>query len=414
MTQHGSNLDTAGVPHVILDLVVDILICGMKPLALEVQGRDVENLERETFEAMSLVHRTWTGIARRGLWRRAVVNLRNRKTIPRRSLRFQLRELAIVSRGSGGARSRILTDILCHAPNLQVVYIDIELEEESGNNFLAFIRQLGAQSCLRRLWVMGETARFLRDICIVVSRLQNLRSLVLDSFDACDHPPCSLHGLDNPPKTLESLAILDHVGQACVDWFIRPREGFAIRNLIVMLDNAEHGRGSPFTAHAKGCLPLLKSLHVLSLLEDEDAVRLQEYTLKSLQLLKATSLQHFTLTVAGKTFFRNLHLPRTLTELHIRHILELQKARERYMELGDESIASIVANLHSSSSSSHLKKLVISYSGKGGLEAGELAMLSAAFSMTLAVCRDMGIILSFKRRAPDYLGDVAEDAAFVD
>ncbi|KAH8111782.1 hypothetical protein DFH11DRAFT_1611944 [Phellopilus nigrolimitatus] len=392
--------DTAGVPHVILDFVVDVLIRDRKPLALEASrflGRNFRNREYGCLEAMCLVHRTWTSIARRGLWRRAVVDFGVPDSIPPDSLRRRLRELAITISWPDNVQRNFLARIIRQAPNLEVLYVDISGQTD---DFITFLRKLGSRSHLKRIWMKGELSYYLNDICLAASRLKNLKSLVLECLDENKAQPCSLHAFDSPPESLESLAISGRIELAYIDWLSKPRKTFTIRDLAVTLDQSSL---SSSRARIEGCLPFLKSLQATITARAEDhAADTQAFLLNAL-LSRAKNLQRLTLTFRDMVFITSLGLPTALSELHI----------DPASPQDDENIASIVADSRLPSLQCHLKKLVISCKEKRGRKAGEPAEPSLKFLRTTAVCRDMNIVLSICRyREHVPWSEVARNAAF--
>ncbi|KAH8117623.1 hypothetical protein DFH11DRAFT_1576177 [Phellopilus nigrolimitatus] len=434
-----------GMPAVILDGVVDTLIREMKPLALETEEYSIlgdfkgdSELYYDTFFAMSLVHPAWTSFARRGLWRRVIVDGEAPNTIPRAELRFHLRELAFVPGGMVECQWRYLVDILRDAPNLRELYIDFgDCFGTPHLELLPVLQQFRSQTSLKRLWISGETAPFLKDILVEVSCLKGLKSLVLHCYsvftDLNTGQFSSLSELGSPPATLKSLALLDTelLTLPITDWLLRPRNGFILENLVIFLDDHADQEiidedNHPFAEGFEGfgrcfdeCLPKLSSFHVsISNADGDAAVGLQEDTLNTYLLPKATSLRRFTLTVGSRLDSPLLCLPATLTDFHVHHEITFQHVQERYGYIGDKNIATIIAgsrsSLKSPQSPSHLKRLIISYVGQGNPNSDLLAALWLAFSETRMICQELDVALSFEHRTSSFFGDVAENSAFVD
>ncbi|KAH8110743.1 hypothetical protein DFH11DRAFT_1746194 [Phellopilus nigrolimitatus] len=433
--------DTAGIPHVILDFVVDIFIRETNPLIMDLDESKFRNdkyfggLEYEALASMSLVHRTWTITARRGLWRRVVINLDVETVFPRGSQQcLQLRELAIFQQKCHSmdeqkrqAQWQLLIEFLGRTSALRVLIIESSDVPPNG-----FISGLAKHSLLERLWLIGNMRCCTEEICSTVSQLRRLKSLVLEFLidgDEFATQPDLPSRLETPPQSLTSFSI----GTSSLDIenfmsFLQTRNGFAIHNLTITPDDyVVFGKDSLMNPVFQEALPLVKSLHFQTPYATEEmAAYLEKETLPFL-LSKATALQHFMLTVTHAVLTSYLNLPCTVTKLLIHHV-ENERLRE-FEKLKDDNIACIVAGLRSppstpsvssSSSSSALPRLcsltelTLSTSFYGdGMRKNSFARFADSFPQTRAVCQQMGIALSFKFRESQYWGLVAEDAAFV-
>ncbi|KAH8110739.1 hypothetical protein DFH11DRAFT_737815 [Phellopilus nigrolimitatus] len=404
MDRYGSC--TVGIPHTILDYVVDALLSDTYPLALDVQSyksnpsRRFGYLESRTFGAMTLVHLTWTDYARRGLWRRIIVDGEDTGTYPPISLSHYLRELAIVPHYSVKANVRMqswnhITDVLCHAPYLRTLYVDVNHMRVPSEVYRAFFSQLGSHLSLEELWIMGETQRCQEDICAAVLRLQGLKSLVLERWDSDPHAHLPF-GLNISTQRLESVAIMDPSNLNCAPCFLRPRNGYPVQNLsVALLNDRQAEMNALLVPHLDECLPFLKSLDITTSWNRYEP----EHSYKRLNavLSRAINLQQFTLIVADAVSTSRLDLPRTLTKLHIHH--HLFPSLEFCPDPGDENIACIVESLCSSPSSSEMsrfERLVVSCENiNGGKE------LETLYSKTWTTCQTLGIRISFEyRRSP--------------
>ncbi|KAI5118753.1 hypothetical protein M0805_004839 [Coniferiporia weirii] len=417
---------TAGIPYLILDLVIDTLIRDRRAIGIDAGEYGYSNsyfyglCGCKTLWDMTLVHQTWTIFAPRGLWYRAVLNGRDLETARHDLIRCQqLRELAVVfDDDNANTQEGLPSSFLQQSINIKTLYIDVgDACKKEVENFLC---QLSFQPKLERLWIMGAAQLCTGQICAAVSKMQNLKSLVLgcsvDDFADVWIPD----GID-PPEKLRSVAILKPLDWLYVAWLLQPRGDSNVSELTISLEHDKQlEESSEFVSQFYECLPRLKSLHVSTTnATSYDAEYLQTYVLNSL-LSKATSLQCFMLSV-DKLDVTHLHLPESVTQLHIHRDLYTSDISDSYyrMELrtDDSSIKSILAGVSRSSSSSspcRLNALVISVRKGGDLTACELDALSALFTRTHAICRDMQIALTFEARGSLYIGDVAEDPVFAD
>ena len=322
-----------GVPSIILDLVIDALLSSMNPLPLEalaVEENSVTRvegcgLERRTFFNMSLVHPSWTDVARRGLWHTIVLRaseLVDLKVPVSASNCIHTQELAVMLPDEDSPPAQAcwanITRILEYSPNIRFLYVDMCISAPADAGSSSFIQQLRTRVNLERIWFVGTMEGRLQDILISVSHLKNLKSLLFDTVHS-DYERDGLPQDVGPPKELESLALVDLMDWSIVDWLTQPREDYKLVNLAISLDEPEQVEEDSWASKkVVPCLPFLQTLDISTTTTDpksECEIHAGLYHL----LNHARSLRTFGMSVMSAIQTPSLPLPSTITSIRIHH-----------------------------------------------------------------------------------------------
>ncbi|KAL5536703.1 hypothetical protein ACEPAF_526 [Sanghuangporus sanghuang] len=421
-----------GLPRDILELIVDVLISFMKPLPLEalatedycVTQVDGYGVERHTLRNMSLVHRTWTEVVRRGLWHRAIFRARDMNTsgvfayAPNCAL---IRELALIGSGSDEEPYWAnFTTMLHQSPNLRKLYIDMEVQGPTEAGFLQLMQQLRLCSQLESLWLAGDMEDCYKEILLAISCLPRLKSLVLDTVVSTEEDIEALRELE-PPMNLQSVALFDCLDWQYASWLIRPREGHFILDLAFSIEYPDQLEEEPDSIeHFHQCLRHLRTLYISTSSTDgesEQAIHGDCLT----ELLKRTrGLTGFALT-ASMLRTSSLRLPNTVKFFHIHHDVQLGSFLSRDSDMlkeNDRNIATIITESRpiasSDPSGSHLRQVVISftYDGSGITDRIISRFRNEVFVETQLACSLAGVVLIFETYASPYFGILPEIGPF--
>lgn len=437
------------IPEEIIGLIVDALLSNATSLVEEVDSFDWNvpcgGIEFSTLRNMALVHRSWTNTARRGYWSRALLHGKRLKNAHLDHIRCSyLRELGVLvgdpiivedAALPVGQQLESIAYLLRHAPDIRLLYLDIDVRLFNGGHGL-FLEQLRRQVNLERLWIGGIVDWHPSLILQALTGLTSLSELALEiEFDIFD-----VDGLDGDsdsndniasnkgvpddlglrPNKLTSIAILEPFleydsHQLCLDWLLRPRHDFYVKDLTLALNKAgqyEAIRDNGIAACLRECLMQLESLQIMCLVTNSaDAKYVQEDTTNRL-LASASSLHSFSLCCDKSLRTCRLDIPSTLRDVTIQleffppkeidELLGSHQLRSSFEET-DKNIQSIVSSWGTQTSSSidriTGKKLTIAIvsSSDPSLKAdtGSFA-LALAFPLASQACTEAGISLWFE------------------
>ncbi|KAL5525251.1 hypothetical protein ACEPAF_9121 [Sanghuangporus sanghuang] len=255
------------IPPLVLDLVVDRLIKARMPLGVATSDpwwASAFQSNIEPFYSMSLVHRSWTTIAQRGLRRRVVIPYQHIN-------RFLLSpfcgpwitEMIIywsVENGSIGVTKGdiwLLEALLDRTPNLRSLSFNTSLvwlkdfpqPSFDVNICLEIISDLLPD--LENLWLKHmpapvssteeclDTCIEMRSLCRQLPKLRSLRLLSISSWgSAVDEEGSSSNELDldwseHPPSHLKAIELshCEGVQREDLKWLLKPRSEFRLESL---------------------------------------------------------------------------------------------------------------------------------------------------------------------------------------
>ncbi|KAH8113903.1 hypothetical protein DFH11DRAFT_1598072 [Phellopilus nigrolimitatus] len=283
--------ETAGVPRVILDMIVDILASEMSSLFHEAAVAEpyifkiVASSEYKTLRQICLVHRSWVNVARRGLQRRAFVGGSRPFTALLRDSTIsshRLRELAIYVPKHSACEDEgwlmeeewnVLAEIARNAPNLKELSLKISSDPSDG--IKTFLIALAECSGMVKLRLVGKLGQCLEAVCWTISKLKQLTHLTYINPEEYINwfIPASFIPLNNPDAYIsrelasvtppESLQVLTLDCPSFPDsyWLLRPRAGYAPKHLDITLTRF-HDSGTIAPSGVPGCLASLTSLRV--------------------------------------------------------------------------------------------------------------------------------------------------------
>ncbi|KAL5492621.1 hypothetical protein ACEPAI_4068 [Sanghuangporus weigelae] len=421
-----------GLPRDVLELVVDVLISFMKPLPLEalatedycVTQVDGYGVERHTLQNMSLVHRTWTEVVRRGFWHRVIFRARDLNASGISALApncMLIRELALIGSGSDeGPYWTNFTALLLQSPNLRKLYIDMEVQGPTEAGFLQLMQQLRLCSHLESLWLAGDMEDCYKEILLTVSCLPRLKSLVLDTVVSTEEDIDALRELE-PPKNLKSVALVDCLDWQYASWLIRPREDHFILDLAFSIEYPDQLEEEPDSVeYFHHCLRHLRALYISTSSTDGESEQAIHSDCLTALLKRTRELTDFALT-ASTLRTSSLHLPNTVKIFHIHHDVQLGSYLSRDSNLlkeNDRNIAAIISESHpiisSDPSGSHLRQVVISftYDGSGITDHVRSRFRNEVFVETQLACSLAGVALIFETYASPYFGILPETDPF--
>ncbi|KAH8113906.1 hypothetical protein DFH11DRAFT_1598112 [Phellopilus nigrolimitatus] len=296
--------ETAGIPRVILDMIVDILTSETSPFFDYVMDTDQNKCQivagsgYETLRRISLVHRSWVNVARRGLQRRAIIGEFGSNTAFLRDSTLsscRLRELAIrvsayiIREDEGWSVQKenwdVRAEIVRNAPNLKE--LSLEFQCDPSNRIKVFLSALAECSGLTKLRLVGPIGQYFEAVCWTISKLKRLTHLTFINsrgYSNCPVPRTFIPLNDpdallsrkiasvTPPESLKSLN-LDCPDFPDAYWLLRSQAGYAPKHLNITLTGLRDSkdRGATAPGGAPGCLASLASLRIrLPNYEDPD------------------------------------------------------------------------------------------------------------------------------------------------
>ena len=250
----------AGIPPVVLDLVIDYMIDQedhfLQETNISSNQTDCENhthfKKYKELLNLSLVHRSWTVPIQRVFYRRIV--LTNRHSLqkfsrsPACTTRTGVREFIYKIKKSetstffrGGSAATYehwstLASVLCRLQNLR--FLCLSIEAEYGSELEGFELVLEAISKLKNLeglWLQTSRVHnpYFSELCFALTGLENLKYLSLCNWkirESCSLPPYKLA----PSSTLKSLQIRDVYFIASpeyLSWLFQPRGSYQLESL---------------------------------------------------------------------------------------------------------------------------------------------------------------------------------------
>lgn len=405
--------DTVGIPKVILDLVIETLIKCREPLPYVVeQERPRDSSYDQVFRNLSLVHRSWTSIVRRGLWSRAIIDASDLDTFPQGVERCSyLRELAFEENGSPDYDAwEQLAQVLQRSPNIRVLYLDLDVPHEGLPKLLS---QLRLQTSLEVLWLSGDAEAHYRDILLTIPVLVNLKSLVLDCSKDDEDEEYEFSGI-HPPRGLKSVAFTESVDWKYLAFLMSPHDEPTVTNLCIALDDEDVSVVNELEKY----LPSIVSLRISTSGTDAESESFIQKHIFNGIFSEAQNVQRLTLSVGPILRTPDIILPESTKNFHIHHEMFAESAcnsrSAQYMLDNDANIASIIQN---ASSRFTLEKRIqrVTLSFMGGNEESDRCLsneVAGIFAKTMAACKQADISVEFKNYSSLYFADIAEDAAF--
>ena len=416
----------------VLELIVDALISSMKPLPLEalatedccVTQVDGYEVERRTLLNMCLVRREWAQVVRRGLWHRAIFRASDLERLdllanaPNLAL---IRELALIGSGSDEVPYwDKFTLALRQTPDVRELYIDMEAERPTEPGFLQLMHQLRHCRNLERLWLVGDMEDCYEQVIRAISCLPSLKTLVLDTIlvneEYGDIPPEL-----EPPRNLESIALVDALTWRYASWLIRPRDDRFVLDLAFSLEYPEQLEEDPDSMeYFYDCLRHLRTICISTCSTDGESERDIHSDCLAPLLGKTQELSRFVLTVSMLRT-SNLHLPSTLEVLHVHHDTQLHQYLRRESDMlkeNDRNIAAVISDSRPLMTvdpvASQLRQVILSFTNDDvSITDQDVSRLQKeAFAETQLACSLTGISLNFETYASPYFGILAETRPF--
>lgn len=300
--------------------------------------------ERKTLKAMSLVHRAWTGPARRALRRRSDVHspeellrfLRSRfcgKWVQEFAYSMPVSAVSAVVSNAPGNPREVLSRVFEHLSNLKA--LSFALENGISNVgafrlapiFLPAPRSLQVLHIYLHQWTADSLCE-LRGVISVLRRLHTL-SIMGESFTADADESQFLYVAESavPPASLKRLhlrfCVLEKDAIPYLAWLFTPREGYALHELRIR-HNRKCGSGGvrdAIDALLPILSPVLAELKVLELLLSKvrnNGSCTLVYFPESFQALmdQCTSLEKLHTQLIGH-LVPKLELPRSLQTLQV-------------------------------------------------------------------------------------------------
>lgn len=330
------------VPKLVVELVADELEQERashidkqleRSLSVAYSLKDVD----EALQNMSLVHRTWTGIAQQKL--RKYINIPPSKDTSLRSRLLNLhigpwvREVWFGGHflGGWGAEENsdeellLLRVILQRCPNIKFLLIGKASYSSPQWISREAILQLRNLNSLEHLWIYrGVSEQDFSELCIsVISELHSLKGLYIsdDSFWQNSASPRNLIG-GSPNESLRRLSLTSHSEYdqsrwlpicSHLSWLFVPRNGY---NPKILELNANDVLGSSesvsrFIEALEPLMPSIESLHLRHTARSTSSSRTDVFQ-------RFTSLQQLQLHDVQQAPEMPLCLPTTIREFHIR------------------------------------------------------------------------------------------------
>ncbi|EJD05178.1 uncharacterized protein FOMMEDRAFT_154391 [Fomitiporia mediterranea MF3/22] len=275
-------LSSGVVPPVVLDLVVDTIVQQNIPLGIAAEKRWSDALAHNgvSLRNMSLVHRSWTIIAQRGLRHRAI--------IPCRQIhRFLVNPLCgpwvtemiiywtLRPKDEAIRRLYLLEGLLERTPNVCSLAFITSYDGSESKKAESFQIQScfdtisGLLPCLRRLWlkhitntcgsVWVQVCENLNSVCKAIPKLHSLEFLSIDRWVSSDLEDFNWN--EHPPSSLKSISLClhDFMSRQFFAWLLSPRNGFSLQWLSI-----GEGDGCPESSYRELLLSLQSNLHQLN------------------------------------------------------------------------------------------------------------------------------------------------------
>ncbi|PAV19765.1 hypothetical protein PNOK_0469900 [Pyrrhoderma noxium] len=402
--------DTAGLPKIVLDLVVDLLIQCRDPLPFVVEQEKPRN-DGLVFRNLSLVHRSWISSARRGLWSRAIVDASDLNSYPQSAEHCShLLELAFEENENESPEHDAwdqLAQVLQRSPNLKILYLDLDVPHD---NFSVFLAQLRLQTSLETLWLSGDAEKDYNDLLLTVPALDSLKSLVIDCSDEEGVNTDSLSVLHSPVN-LKAVAFTESVDWGFLPFLVRPNAKHSVTDLHLELDD-EYLEMSP---ELKACLNSLLSLRISTSGTDAETELSIQKRLLNIIFSEVQSLQHLSLSVGPVLRTSELVLPINIRSFHIHHeCFAVSACHAQLMLENDANIASVILDTSSRfTKEDRIQRLTLSFMGSP--EEFERSMqegLTKIFAKTQDACKQANITLVFRTYPSLYFAELAESPVF--
>ncbi|EJD05179.1 uncharacterized protein FOMMEDRAFT_154392 [Fomitiporia mediterranea MF3/22] len=278
-------LSSGAVPPVVLDLVVDTIVQQNIPLGIAAENKcwsDALAHNGANLRNMSLVHRSWTDIAQRGLRRRAIIPCHQIHRflvsplcgpwVTEMIIYWPLGENDEVTR-----RLFLLKGLLERTSNVRslafITYYKPDTPYEGRNREIqnCFDTMSGSLPRLRKLWlkhrqnsscsVWSTVCDGLDSLCKIIPKMQSLEFLSIDRWVSSKSDDFNWNWNEHPPSSLKSISLCLHdaVSRHFFTWFLRPRGDFSLQSLSI-----GEGGGNSENSYRQLLLSLQSSSHQLN------------------------------------------------------------------------------------------------------------------------------------------------------
>lgn len=427
------------LPLELIDIIAEIILNDAESL-FESDCADADwdyvtewndSAEFSTLFSMTLVHRSWTNIARRRLWTRAYLDEERLIELPSKQRCSFLRELAVSVRESEGVDGTCdqliesFATLLDRVPGIRDLHIWFNLCSDCDRHAFFWERFRKLEN-LEALWIEGIMWGVRPDhIYRLLSGPGGLLQLIFDckfdrfeGFDDIDENSAfsdTLNKLGSRPSKLKSVILPSPCNEdpdyrPYTQWLLRPTAGYSIQHLTLCLEergqyeNFDGDHGLP--AFLTECIARLECLHILAFARSaEDAVYIQGETINKFLAAASSSLRRFNLMCDDALQTARLDLPESLEEVAIQ-ISASNQDNGGPLPIGqlhsnltktDENMQVVVSDWCArQSASSHgtkgKKVKIVLYATRMCTE----YPLARAFPLTLHECERAGISMQFE------------------